>query len=152
MNDLEEPPGMEVVPGWPRHVGGQLAGRGLGHDPGGCATKAASGAEAFPLRTQFVTVDCGTPSLLAAALPPIDAANLIASTLNSSVYCRFGTDSFLLISPLLHQNSTNFLMYVKTRQGHEQLARRKAAQRTIADARQRECASPVVGFPSSCHF
>src|SRR4030095_10426569 len=37
-------------------------------------------------RTQFVMVDCGIPSRLAAALPLVDSANLIASVLHSSVY------------------------------------------------------------------
>jgi hypothetical protein len=58
-------------------------------------------------------VDCGIPNRLAAALPPVDSANLTASALNSSVYRRFGTDSFFPISPSVHQNVTNILMYVK---------------------------------------
>ena len=63
-------------------------------------------------------VDCGIPSRLAAALPPVDCANLTASALNSSVYRRFGTDSFFPISPSVHQKFTKILMYVKPGQGH----------------------------------
>jgi hypothetical protein len=62
-------------------------------------------------------VDCGIPNRLAAALPPVDSANLTASVLNSSVYRRFGTVSFVPISPSVHQKVTNILMYVKPGQG-----------------------------------
>src|SRR4029453_14875790 len=65
--------------------------------------------------------DCGIPNRLAAALPPVDSANLTASALNSSVYRRFGTDSFFPISPSVHQNVTNILMYVN--RGQVQTAR-----------------------------
>ncbi|WP_291990339.1 putative sulfate/molybdate transporter [Luteitalea sp.] len=64
-------------------------------------------------RNQFVTVDCGTPSRLAVALSPIEAANVTASCLNSVVYCRFRTNAFFAISPSVHQKVTNSLMYVK---------------------------------------
>ena len=63
-------------------------------------------------------VDCGIPNRFAAALPPVDSANLTASALNSSVYRRFGTDSLFPISPSFHQKVTNNLMYVKPGQGH----------------------------------
>src|SRR5215203_3223209 len=91
------------------------------------ADSAATGADpcrpVFRFRTQFVTVDCGTPSLLAAALPPIESASRTASTLNSSVYCRFGTDSFLLISSLRSSEPYQLLMYVKPRQDQFALLR-----------------------------
>src|SRR3954463_11851982 len=58
------------------------------------------------------------PNRLAACLPPIDSPSLTASTLNSSVYCRFATNSFLPISPFVHQKFTRNLMYVKPGQGH----------------------------------
>ena len=63
-----------------------------------------------PWKTKFEGhLNCGTPSRLAAALPPIDSANLTASNLNSSVYCRFGTCSFfrhiVLRSPESYQQS-----------------------------------------------
>jgi hypothetical protein len=41
-----------------------------------------------------------------------------ALTLNSFVYCRFGTDVFLLINSSVHQKINNILMYVEPRQGH----------------------------------
>jgi hypothetical protein len=56
------------------------------------------------------------PSRFAAALPPIECANRTASVLNYSVYCRFGTDPFLPISPSVHQKTTKVLMHVKLRQ------------------------------------
>ena len=42
-------------------------------------------------RVPFPNVATGTPSLRAASCCPTDSASLTASTLNSSVYCRFGT-------------------------------------------------------------
>ena len=47
-----------------------------------------------------------------------DSANLAASSLNSAVYCRFGTASSLPIVPSVNQNITCYLMYVKPGQGH----------------------------------
>ncbi len=80
-------------------------------------------------------VDCGIPSRFAAALPPVDNANLTASVLNSSVYRRFGTDSFFPISPSVHQKVTNILMYVKPGQGHSTLGR------TLGRASRSRCRS-----------
>src|SRR6185503_19440836 len=80
-----------------------------GTAPAGCP-------ESLPLRLsniQFHTLDCGIPSRLAAVVPPIDSASLTASILNSSVYCRFGTNCLLPISSSVHQKSTIFLVYVK---------------------------------------
>lgn len=64
----------------------------------GCPVGGVTCGDALRVRIRSVTNDCGTPSLLAAALPPIDSAKRIALTLNSCVYCRFGTDLLLLIS------------------------------------------------------
>ena len=50
----------------------------------------------------------------AASWPPTDSASLIASTLNSSMYCRFGN----LLSRILILHTaqvSNFLLYVKSR-------------------------------------
>src|SRR5882672_4635384 len=69
-------------------------------------------------RIQFHKLESGMPSRFAAWLPPIDSASRTASSLNSSVYCRFGTDSFLPISSSVHQKPTSNLMYVNPRQGH----------------------------------
>ena len=59
-------------------------------------------------RLQLPKVATGTPSLCAASCCPTDYASLMASTLNSSVYCRFGT-SFSDIQPSVqtgnYQNS-----------------------------------------------
>src|SRR5207344_58535 len=63
--------------------------------------------------TQLDKLDSGIPSRFAAWLLPIDSANRTASTLNSPVYCRFGTASFFAISFSVHQKSANNLMYVK---------------------------------------
>src|SRR5882672_2602201 len=68
-------------------------------------------------RIQFHKLESGMPSRFAAWLPPIDSASRTASSLNSSVYCRFGTDSFLPISSSVHQKPTSNLMYVNPRQG-----------------------------------
>src|SRR4029453_15805662 len=68
-------------------------------------------------RTQFPKLHIGLPSRLAAWLMPTDSANRNASSLNSSVYCRFGTVSFA-ISFSVHQNIIKILMYVETGQGH----------------------------------
>ena len=66
-------------------------------------TAAPSAAVSLPARLsliQFHRLESGMPNRLAALLPPIDSLSLTASTLNSSVYCRFGTDSLLPIAPL----------------------------------------------------
>ena len=47
----------------------------------------------------------------------MDCARRTASSLNSNVYCRFETSSFLLILSSVHQKVTNILVYVKPRQG-----------------------------------
>ena len=65
--------------------------------------EAATAAVSLPARLsliQFHRLESGMPNRLAALLPPIDSLSLTASTLNSSVYCRFGTDSLLPIAPL----------------------------------------------------
>src|SRR5690348_17344229 len=80
-------------------------------------------------RTQLVTVDCGMPSRLAAAFPPVDSANLTASVLNSSVYRRFGTASFFPIVSSVHQKAIKILMYVKPGQGHNRSALSRSAER-----------------------
>eukprot|EP01133_Synstelium_polycarpum_P027706 gene27707-33490_t len=73
----------------------------------GCAV-AVSGADptstGLRLRDQLLNVAEGIPSLRAASWPPTESDSLMASILNSSVYCRFEV--------------TNFLLYVKSRQGH----------------------------------
>ena len=84
-------------------------------------TGAPSAALSLPARLsliQFHRLDSGIPNRLAALLPPIDSPNPTASTLTSSVYCRFATNYFLLISLSVHQKFTNNLMYVNPRQGH----------------------------------
>ncbi|MBN8750073.1 MAG: hypothetical protein J0I65_21535, partial [Variovorax sp.] len=48
--------------------------------------------------------------------PPTDAASLIASALNSCVYCLLGSLSSF-ISILRTFEVSNFLLYVKSRQG-----------------------------------
>ena len=76
----------------------------------------------FPARfslIQFHRLESGMPNRFAAPHPPIDSLSLTASTLNSSVYCRFGTDFLLSISPSVHQKVISILMYVKPGQGHE---------------------------------
>lgn len=61
---------------------------------------------AAPRHFQLPSVATGTPSRRAASWPPTDSASLIASTLKSSVYCRFG--SLLFRIWILHtaQDST----------------------------------------------
>jgi hypothetical protein len=56
------------------------------------------------------------PSRFAAWLMPTDPANRNASSLNSSVYRRFGTVSFAIPSSV-HQNIVKIPMYVETGQG-----------------------------------
>jgi len=56
------------------------------------------------------------PSRFAAWLMPTDSANRNASSLNSSVYRRFGTVSFAIPSSV-HQNIIKILMYVETGRG-----------------------------------
>jgi hypothetical protein len=68
-------------------------------------------------RIQFHRLESGTPRRLEASLPPTDSASRTASTLNSRVYCRFGTGVFLLIHSSVHQKIINILMYVEPRQG-----------------------------------
>ena len=85
------------------------------------ATAAPSAVLSLPARLnliQFPRLDSGMPNRLAAWLPPIDSPSLTASILNSALYRRFPTNSFLLISPSVHQKFTNNLMYVKPGQGH----------------------------------
>src|SRR5579859_395125 len=89
------------------------------------ATAPPSAALSLPSRLNFIQfhrLDSGMPNRLAAGLPPIDSPSLTASILNSAVYCRFATCSFLPISPSVHQKFTNNLMYVKPGQGHTHLA------------------------------
>jgi hypothetical protein len=72
----------------------------------------------FPLRfkrTQFPKLDAGIPSRFAAWLMPIDSPSRKASTLNSSVYCRFGAVA-LAMTFSVHQNIIKILMYVETGQ------------------------------------
>jgi len=66
---------------------------------------------------QFHKLESGMPSRFAASPFPADSANLTASSLNSSVYCRLGSDVPLLISFSVHQQVNSVLMYVKSRQG-----------------------------------
>ena len=57
--------------------------------------EAACAAASLPARQsliQFHRLDSEMFSRLASGLPPIELASLTASTLNSSVICRFGTD------------------------------------------------------------
>ncbi len=71
----------------------------------------------MPFLDQLPNVATGTPRRRAASCPPTDAASLIASALNSCVYCLLGSlPSF--ISILRTFEVSNFLLYVKSRQGH----------------------------------
>lgn len=81
------------LPPKPAHLGFQLGYRPLHRN---AFARRLRQRAITPPRTQFVTVDCGTPSRLAAALRPIEPASLTASTSNSSVYRRFGTARFRL--------------------------------------------------------
>jgi hypothetical protein len=70
----------------------------------------------MPRLDQLPNVATGTPSRRAASCPPTDAASLTASALNSCVYCLLGSlPSF--ISILRTSEVTNFVLYVKSRQG-----------------------------------
>lgn len=62
-----------------------------------------TGINPFLCRAQLVTVDCGTQSLLAAALPPIDSASPTVFTLNFCVESRF-----VPFRSSVHQTQTNF--------------------------------------------
>jgi hypothetical protein len=93
-----------------------LTGRRAGESPD--ATVPPVVAEATPRLDQFPTVATGTPRRRAASWPPTEAASLTASALNSSVYCLLGSlPSF--ISILRTFEVSNFLLYVKSRQGHQ---------------------------------
>ena len=86
-------------------------------------------------------VDCGIPSCFAAALPPVDSANLTALVLNSSVYRRFGTDSFFPIAPSVHQEALQkagieFESHIMA--GH-------LAETIVQLAEQHRCARIVMG-------
>jgi hypothetical protein len=72
--------------------------------------------------SQFHKLEYGTPNRFAASVHPIDSVKRTASTLNSAVYRRFPTDSFLFISPSVHQEVISNLMYVKPGQGQVTLA------------------------------
>lgn len=81
-------------------------------------------AFSFPARLsriQFHRLESGMLNRFAACPPPIDSLSLTASTLNSSVYCRFETDAFMPISPSVHQKVTSYLMYAKPGQGHSSI-------------------------------
>lgn len=71
----------------------------------------------MPFLDQLPNVATGTPRRRAASCPPTDAASLIASALNSCVYCLLGSLSSF-ISILRTFEVSNFLLYVKSRQGH----------------------------------
>src|SRR4051812_9296737 len=84
------------------------------------ATAPPTAALSLPARLsliQFHRLDSGMPNRFAAWLPPIDSPNLTASTLNSAVYCRFATDSFLPISPSVNQKFTRKSDVRETRAG-----------------------------------
>lgn len=71
----------------------------------------------MPFLDQLPNVATGTPRRRAASCLPTDAASLTASPLNSCVYCLLGSlPSF--ISILRTSEVINFLLYVKSRQGH----------------------------------
>src|SRR5215210_4200168 len=85
---------------------------------------ARGNAASLPLRfsrAQLPRLELGIPSRFAAWLMPTDSAKRRASSLNSSVYRRFGTVSFA-ISTSVHQNTIKVLMHVET--GQDQHLRR----------------------------
>lgn len=70
----------------------------------------------MPFVDQLPNGATGTPRRRAASCPPTDAASLITSAWNSSVYCLLGSlPSF--ISILRTSEVINFLLYVKSRHG-----------------------------------
>lgn len=72
----------------------------------------------MPRLDQLPTVATGTPKRRAASWPPTEAASLTALALNSSVYCLLGSQPSF-ISSLRSFEVSNFLLYVKSRQGQQ---------------------------------
>ena len=106
-------------------------------------------------RSITAAVDCGTPSLLAAALPPIGSANRVASTLNSSVYCRFLPTPSCPSHSFVHQNINKLPMYVKPGQGHTGAARNVLDDRLAMHAgtgrRRAQAAGCIRSLLDECH-
>lgn len=82
-----------------------------------CGVAVPSVPTAAQRRFQLLTVATGTSNWRAALWPPIDSASLIALILNSSVYCRLGR-LLSCIANLRTGEVSNFLLYVKSRQGY----------------------------------
>jgi hypothetical protein len=82
------------------------------------------------------------------ALPPTDSANRTASTLNSVVYCRFGTDVFLPIN-FLHSSENQHQSDVRGIQA-ESASRRPQFRQAGNDMIKKLLLAFAVLFIASC--